>query len=280
MAGDRESEEALGYEYDEEYLLDDDYEGYGGYEYTRLVQEKENLQIPGALPEQVLKSVDCTNFRMGEVNTGAWAKQGKPAIVIFHQGAWDEVARDTIQAFADIADQVKNLKGEIVACSADNLTSLSAWLKAPVNAGGFGGLLSGRLSSLWTDPGGCLASHFSLWCKQSGAILPATLLLDSQGVARHLFTSDLRPRELTDLAVNTLRGLKNCKLDSRDLKKPASTSVSASGGPSMRAMSPVRLNREDLEKVGEMKPSLKPVSWRHFLSLCMPCVQLEHKQHS
>jgi len=51
------------------------------------------------------------------------------------------------------------------------------------------------------------------------------------------------------MAVNTFRELKNCKLDSREVKKPVvSAAPGRSGGAGVRAVSPVTLNREDLEK--------------------------------
>jgi len=229
---------------EQDYDYEDDYEGY---EYGGA--EASLLQVPGEMPDVSLKGVSCLRGDVVDVRTGSYCRQGqgKLTIILFYQGNWEEGARDTIQAFADLADQLKGVKAEVVACSADSTQSHNAWIKAQSEDGGFGGKLAGRISGLWSDPSGSLASQFDLYSYCEGHCLEGVVVVDGEGVVRHLVTTSLAPRDTATYCLQIVRELKGCKVDLKDVAKASSGTKSVKGS-GMRAISPVKLSKEELEK--------------------------------
>jgi len=227
-----------------EYDYEDDYEGYefGG-------NDASLLQVPGEVPDLSLKSVSCLRGDLVDVRTLSYCKQGqgKVTILLFYSEDWSEQDRLLIQSFADIADQLKSLKAEVVVCSSDSAQSHAAWNKTGLDDGGFGGKLSGRISSFWSDTCGSLASQFDLYDFSCGKVVEGVVLVDGEGLVRHVASTSLPPQEKAAYCLQIVRELKGCKVDMKEVKKP-SAGARQGAGAGNRAMSPVKLSREELEK--------------------------------
>ena len=101
--------------------------------------------------------------------------------------------------------------------------------------------------ALWSDPAGSLSDQFDLYDAEENQCLDGVVIIDEGGVVRHAMTTSL---ESIDTARNTfemVNMLKKYKVDAKDVQKSSSktTSASASG----RAISPVKLDRAEMEKV-------------------------------
>ena len=110
--------------------------------------------------------------------------------------------------------------------------------------GGFGGNLK---FPLWSDVSGSLSDQFDLYDAEEKQCLDGVVIIDEGGVVRHAMTTSL---ECMDTAKNTfemVNMLKKYKVDAKDIKKSSSKSTSSSS--SGRAMSPVKLDRAEMEKV-------------------------------
>lgn len=99
---------------------------------------------------------------------------------------------------------------------------------------------------------GSLSDQFDLYDAEESQCLDGVVIIDDGGVVRHAMTTSL---ECTDTARNTfemVNMLKKYKVDAKDVKKPSAkqtSSSSSSSSSSGRAVSPVKLDRNELEKV-------------------------------
>ena len=96
---------------------------------------------------------------------------------------------------------------------------------------------------LWTDHDGHYATKFDMW-DNGGFCKDGVVIIDEAGLVRHAVTSSIEPKEMVKNILDTVMILKKSKVDSRDLPSNKAGS-SRSGG---RAVSPVRLDMNDLEK--------------------------------
>merc|ERR1712112_107911 len=125
-------------------------------------------------------------------------------------------------------------------------------MKSDKSDGGFGGKLK---IALWSDVSGSLSDQFDLYDAEESQCLDGVVIIDDGGVVRHAMTTSL---ECSDTARNTfemVNMLKKCKLDAKDIPKPASkftpssSSISNSSFVSRaREVSPVKLDRAEMEK--------------------------------
>jgi len=191
------------------------------------------LSVPGNAPNLQLKGVNCQGGQIKQFDVADY--KGRFLVIVFYHADWD--SGDLLQAFSDISDKYKNNKAEIVGCSTDPAESHACWVRADREDGGFGGALSGRISALWSDPGGTLATKYDLYSEKDNECLDGVVIIDDESTVRHAMTSSLSS---TDLASNTLdlvKLLRKHKVD--DISKPSST---------VRSLSPVKLTREEIEK--------------------------------
>ena len=98
---------------------------------------------------------------------------------------------------------------------------------------------------------GSLSDQFDLYDAEESQCLDGVVIIDDGGVVRHAMTTSL---ECTDTARNTfemVNMLKKYKVDAKDVKKSSTkqTTSSISSSSSGRAVSPVKLDRNELEKV-------------------------------
>jgi len=190
-------------------------------------------QVPGNAPSLQLKGVDCQGGQIKQFDIANY--KGRFLVIVFYHADWD--SGDLLQAFSNISDKYKNNKTEIVGCSTDPAESHACWVRADREDGGFGGGLSGRISALWSDPGGILATKYDLYSEEENECLDGVVIIDDESTVRHVMTSSLNH---TDLASNTLdlvKLLRKHKVD--DISKPS---------PTVRSLSPVKLTREEIEK--------------------------------
>ena len=102
--------------------------------------------------------------------------------------------------------------------------------------------------ALWSDPAGSLSVQFDLYDAEENQCLDGIVIIDEGGVVRHAMTTSL---ECTDTAMNTfemVNMLKKYKVDAKDVKKSSSKTTSTSSA-SGRGISPVKLDRAEMEKV-------------------------------
>ena len=99
--------------------------------------------------------------------------------------------------------------------------------------------------ALWSDPAGSLSDQFDLYDAEENQCLDGIVIIDEGGVVRHAMTTSL---ECTDTARNTfemVNMLKKYKVDVKKSSYKPPTSSSETG----RAISPVKLDRAEMDKV-------------------------------
>jgi len=191
------------------------------------------LSVPGEAPNQQLKGVDCQAGQIRQFDVTQY--RGRFLVVVFYHADWDSA--DLLQAFCDLSEKFKSQKTEIVGCSTDPAESHAYWLRADRKEGGFGGGLSSRISALWSDPGGILATKYDLYSEEENECLDGVVIIDDKSNVRHVMTSSLSPSDLASNTLDLVKLLRNNKVE--DVTKPT---------PSVRPMSPVKLTREQIEK--------------------------------
>jgi len=205
-----------------------------------------SLAVPGPAPGEEIPGTEDgreKSFRISDY-------RGRFLVIVFYHGDWE--CQESLQAFSDLQDRFRSIKAEVVGCSSDSSRAHMAWIKTEKNAGGFGGNLK---LALWSDPAGSLADQFDLFDEEESLCLDGVVIIDDGGVVRHAMTTSL---ECSDTATNTfemVNMLKKCKLDAKDIPKPASKSTPSSSSISnssfasrAREVSPVKLDRAEMEK--------------------------------
>jgi len=174
-------------------------------------------QVEGVNPSGDEKKFSIADFK------------GKFFVLIFYRG--DQESKSFVQAFSELAELFRGQKIEMAAISkdypSDHTSSWSGSCKIP----------------LWTDHDGHYATKFDMW-DNGGFCKDGVVIIDEAGLVRHAVTSSIEPKEMVKNILDTVMILKKSKVDSRDLPSNKAGS-SRSGG---RAVSPVRLDMNDLEK--------------------------------
>jgi len=200
-----------------------------------------SLAVPGAAPGAEISGAENgkeKSFRISEY-------KGRFLVIVFYHGDWE--CQEYLQAFSDLHERFQSIKTEVVGCSTDSSKGHLVWMKSDKSDGGFGGNLK---IALWSDVSGNLSDQFDLYDPEESQCLDGVVIIDDGGVVRHAMTTSL---ECQDTARNTfemVNMLKKYKVDAKDMKIGSSkqTSSSMSSSSSGRAVSPVQIDRNELEK--------------------------------
>merc|ERR1719260_159477 len=197
------------------------------------------LAVPGAAPGGEILGADAGKEKTFKVSQ----YMGRYLVIVFYHGDWE--CQEYLQAFSDIQERFRSMKTEVVGCSVDSSKGHLVWMKTDKSDGGFGGKLQ---MPLWSDPSGHFADQFDLYDAEENQCLDGVVIIDDGGVVRHAMTTSL---QCSDTAKNTfemVNMLKKYKVDAKDVKKSTSKPSSSSSLATGRAMSPVKLDRNALEK--------------------------------
>merc|ERR1719153_1397696 len=197
------------------------------------------LAVPGDAPTEEILGVENGKEKTFKVSQ----YMGRYLVIVLYHGDWE--CQEYLQAFSDLQERFRSMKTEVVGCSVDSSKGHLVWMKTDKSDGGFGGKLQ---MPLWSDPSGNFADQFDLYDAEDNQCLDGVVIIDDGGVVRHAMTTSL---QCSDTAKNTfemVNMLKKYKVDAKDVKKPTSKPSSSSNRASGQAMSPVKLDRNDLEK--------------------------------
>jgi len=226
-----------------------------------------SLAVPGSAPGGEIPGAENgreRSFRISEY-------KGRFLVIVFYHGDWE--CQDNLQAFSDLHERFQSIQTDVVGCSTDGSKGHLVWMKSDKSDGGFGGKLK---IALWSDVSGSLSDQFDLYDAEESQCLDGVVIIDDGGVVRHAMTTSM---ECTDTARNTfemVNMLKKYKVDAKDVKKSSSkqtSSSSSSTSSSGRAVSPVRLDRSELEKdwdVSEDPQLLKVLNMAKMLGRAQP----------
>jgi len=195
------------------------------------------LAVPGAAPVGEIQGAENGRDRTFKISE----YKGRYLVIVFYHGDWE--CQEYLQAFSDLAEKFRSIKAEVVGCSIDSSKGHLVWMKTDKSDGGFGGKLQ---IALWSDVSGNLSDQFDLYDKEENQCLDGVVIIDDAGVVRHAMTTSL---ECADTAKNTfemVNMLKKYKVDAKDVKK--SSSKPSSSSTSGRGVSPVTIDRAELEK--------------------------------
>jgi len=224
------------------------------------------LAVPGSAPAGEIAGAENgreRSFRISEY-------KGRFLVIVFYHGDWE--CQEYLQAFSDLHERFQSIQTDVVGCSTDGSKGHLVWMKSDKSDGGFGGKLK---IPLWSDVSGSLSDQFDLYDAEESQCLDGVVIIDDGGVVRHAMTTSL---ECTDTARNTfemVNMLKKYKVDAKDVKKTSTkqTSSSSSSSSSGRAVSPVKLDRNELEKdwdVSEDPELLKVLNMAKMLGRAQP----------
>jgi len=224
------------------------------------------LAVPGSAPAGEIAGAENgreRSFRISEY-------KGRFLVIVFYHGDWE--CQEYLQAFSDLHERFQSIQTDVVGCSTDGSKGHLVWMKSDKSDGGFGGKLK---IPLWSDVSGSLSDQFDLYDAEESQCLDGVVIIDDGGVVRHAMTTSL---ECTDTARNTfemVNMLKKYKVDAKDVKKSSTkqTTSSISSSSSGRAVSPVKLDRNELEKdwdVSEDPELLKVLNMAKMLGRAQP----------
>jgi len=201
------------------------------YEYE-LLKTSSELAVPGPSTKDKLDGLDRSG---AQKRFSVSDFKGKYLVLVFYTS--DADSKDFLQAFSDLSDLFRGNKTEVVGCSKDLPSIHSFWMKSD---DGFAGNCK---ISLWSDPKGAFASQFDMW-DSDGFCRDGVVVIDDAGLVRHAMTSSMEPMDTANYIMEMIVALKKHKVNEKDIGKTKSTSSSSSN----RAISPVRISVDDLEK--------------------------------
>jgi len=202
-----------------------------------ILNSHSDLAVPGHSTREKLDGLD----RSGSENKFSVSDfKGKFLVVVFHKSDVD--SKLFLEAFSDLSDLFRGNKTEVVACSKDKLQVHSYWRKS---SDGFAGQCK---ISLWSDPEGKFASRFDMWDTAGGFCREGVVIIDESGLVRHAMTSSMEPMDMAKYILEMVITLKKEKVNEKDLNEAGKpTKASSSSSSTSRAISPVKINRDDLE---------------------------------
>merc|ERR1719153_2104384 len=197
------------------------------------------LAVPGAAPALEILGVDAGKEKKFCVSQYL----GRYLVIVFYQGDWE--SQEYLQTFSDLQERFRSMKTEVVGCSVDSSKGHLVWIKTAKSDGGFGGKLQ---MPLWSDPSGHFADQFDLYDAEENQCLDGVVIVDDNSVVRHAMTTSLQCHDTAKNTFEIVNMLKKYKVDAKDVEKSTSKPVSSSSLSTGRAMSPVKLDRNALEK--------------------------------
>jgi peroxiredoxin 2/4 len=137
------------------------------------------------LPDIVAKAVMPDNQIVDKFNLNDYFK-GKYGVLFFYPLDFTFVCPTEIVAFSNRIGKFKELGAEVVGCSIDSVNTHAAWMRTPLNEGGIKGVTYPLLSDLSKN----ISRQLDILVNEEIA-LRATLVIDKNGVVRHMSVNDL-----------------------------------------------------------------------------------------
>merc|ERR1712183_1121250 len=197
------------------------------------------LAVPGDAPTEEILGAENGKEKTFKVSQ----YMGRYLVIVFYHGDWE--CQEYVQAFSDLQERFRNMKTEVVGCSVDSSKGHLVWMKSDKSDGGFSGKLQ---IPLWSDPSGNFADQFDLYDAEENQCLDGVVIIDDVGVVRHAMTTSLQCNDTAKNTFEMVNMLKKYKVDAKDVKKSTSTPSSSSRTTTDRAVSPVKFDRNTLEK--------------------------------
>lgn len=113
--------------------------------------------------------------------------QGKYTVLLFYPLDFTFVCPTELHAFQDKSEEFANRNAQVVAISVDSAYSHLAWLNTPVASGGIQGITYPIVSDLDKS----IARSFNILDEDQGIAYRGLVLIDREGVVRHLLVNDL-----------------------------------------------------------------------------------------
>jgi len=171
--------------------------------------------------------------------------KGRFTVLVFYSSCFEE--KSFVQAFSDLAELFRGSKVEVAGCSSDSISHLSVSLQSS-------DAWAGRCRiPLWSDPAGKFASKFDMWDTE-GFCRDGVVIIDEAGVIRHAMTSSMESQDFAKYILEMVIALRKHKVNEKELTQSKTAvkapSTGSTTGPSTfrRAVSPVRISRDDLER--------------------------------
>jgi len=219
------------------------------------------IPIPGRAPEDGVKAI----FKTGEQPFTLSNYKGRYVVLLFYSGDWE--CKENIVAFENLLDKYAGAGCEVFGCSSDSTKVHQSWIRTPSEDGGFGGSLRIPLIS---DPSGGMSQKFDVYDAEEGTCRNAVVIIDDSGIVRHAMTTSLEHEETARNCLDIVAMLKQSKLSDSEVRninaraesaKKKKTTTASSGGASFREMSPVHMDKGELEKCWDIStdPELNKV---------------------
>jgi len=220
------------------------------------------IPIPGRAPEDGVKAIF---MKTGEQPFTLSNYKGRYVVLLFYTGDWE--CKENIVAFENLLDKYAGAGCEVFGCSSDSTKVHQSWIRTPSEDGGFGGSLRIPLIS---DPSGGMSQKFDVYDSEEGTCRNAVVIIDDSGIVRHAMTTSLEHEETARNCLDIVAMLKQSKLSDSEVRninaraessKKKKTAKASSGGASFREMSPVHMDKGELEKCWDIStdPELNKV---------------------
>lgn len=221
-----------------------------------LLNSHSQLSVPGASTCESTEGLDqSSNVKKFSIND----YRGKFLVLVFFKADFGKKA--FLQPFSDLSDSFRGSKTEVVACSSLNISELTDWKNASDGSGWNGNCQI----ALWSDPEGLFASKFDMW-DHEGFCRNGVVVIDDAGVVRHSMTTSMEASDTAKYTMEMAATLRKNKVNANEISRAKTTS-------STRALSPVNIDREELEKdwdVSQDPELLKVLSKAKMLGQAKP----------
>jgi len=174
--------------------------------------------VPGSAPTIDVNGIENNSERLFNISQ----YKGRYLVIVFYCGGSE--SKHLVESFATIQPLLKSSGADLVFCSTDKASNVSV--------------------PLWIDVEGTMATLFDLFDAEAKKCLDGVVIIDDNGVIRHVVTSSLDPKELAASTVTMVSVFKKHKVDLRATGPhlPMSGSASSYSGPR------VKIDPADLEK--------------------------------
>eukprot|EP00092_Neocalanus_flemingeri_P016689 GFUD01018052.1.p1 GENE.GFUD01018052.1~~GFUD01018052.1.p1 ORF type:complete len:449 (+),score=149.56 GFUD01018052.1:43-1389(+) len=137
--------------------------------------------------------------------------KGKYLFVLFYREDFESV--EDLEELSQSLKSFKKAGCEVLACSTDSSLVHLDWVKTEKHEGGFGGNLDIPLVS---DRFGELSKTLGIYDEEEGVCLRSVLVVDDKGIMRQLTSTSLPIADLIQSSLETLKTLKEVKIDNLD----------------------------------------------------------------
>jgi len=144
--------------------------------------------VPGSAPTIDIKGIENNSERVFNVSQ----YRGRYLVIVFYRDGFE--SKNLIDSFAAIQPLLKSNGSDMVYCSTDKASNNNSF-------------------PLWNDGEGTMATLFDLFDAEAKKCLDGVVIIDDNGVIRHIVTSSLDPKELAATIVTMVSIFKKHKVD-------------------------------------------------------------------